>query len=170
MDLYDFTVPQFKIMLNNVLGVLDKAVAHAEAKKYDVKNVLNARLAPDQFSFIRQVQIACDTAKGAAARLSGQEPPRHEDYEQTVEELRARVRKTLDFLATVSRDHFSNAETRMIAIPWMPGKGLSGREFVLRMAVPNLYFHVTTAYSILRHNGIDLGKSDYLGPIEMKGM
>lgn len=168
--LFEITVPQFIKVLGNLNGLLDKAAAHAEMKKYDVKNVLNARLAPDQFNFIRQVQIATDTAKGAAARLAGQEPPKYEDNEQTLDELRTRLHKTIEFLKTVKPAQFDGAAKRMIKIPHMPGKGLAGFEFVVQMGLPNFYFHVTTAYSILRHNGIEIGKGDYLGALPLKDL
>ncbi len=166
--LYEVTVPQFVRMLKNLTILLDKAAEHAEKKKYDVKNVLNARLAPDQFNFIRQVQICCETAQSAVARLSGQEPPKAQDSEQTVDELKTRIKNTVDYLTAIKPEQFIGAEKRMIPIPWLAGKGMPAKEFTLLMAVPNLYFHVTTAYSILRHNGIELGKGDYLGPMEFK--
>jgi hypothetical protein len=150
--------------------MLDKATDYATTRKFDVKILLNARLAPNQFHLIRQVQIATDVAKGLAARLSGQEPPKYEDNEQTLEELKARIQKTIDFLGTVKADQFNGWEKRMIAIGFMPGKALPAPEFAIQMAIPNFYFHVTTAYAILRHNGLEIGKGDYLGQLNYRDL
>ncbi len=168
LSYFDITVPQFIKVLGNMLTWFDKARVHAETKRYDTKNLMNARLAPDQLHFIRQVQIATDVAKGIGARLTGQEPPKYEDNEQTLEELTARVKKTIDFLKTLKPESFAEAEQRSIAINFMPGKSLPAREMTLQMAVPNFYFHSTTTYAILRHNGIDLGKKDFLGELNYR--
>jgi len=161
--LYDVTVPQFTKMLHNLSKILDKAQAHAEAKKFDVEVLLNSRLAPDQFNFIRQIQIACDTAKLGAARLAGKEAPVHEDKEKTLPELKARIESVMGYLGTFSAKDFQGAEERRITQPRWEGKSLSGKEFAIQHALPNIYFHITTAYSILRHNGVEVGKKDYLG-------
>jgi hypothetical protein len=166
--LYEITIPQFIRILRNLNVLLDKAKDHAEKRKYDVGNVLNARLSPDQFNFIRQVQISCETAQTAAARLSGQEPPKIQDSEQTIDELKLRIKNTVEYLMSIKPEQFIGAEKRIVPIPWLPGKGMPGKEFTLLMAIPNLYFHFTTAYSILRHNGVELIKSDFLGPLEFK--
>ena len=166
--LYEITVPQFKKMLSNLSRILDKASAHAEAKKFDVAVLLNSRLAPDQFHFTRQVQIVCDTAKLGAARLAGKEAPVHEDKEATLPELKARIESVLGYLNTFSTNDFSGAEERKISQPRWEGKYLTGFEFATQHAIPNLYFHLTTAYAILRHNGVDLGKKDYLGEMPFK--
>jgi hypothetical protein len=166
--LYDHTVPQFIKMLRNLDGLFDKALAHAEAKKFDVDVLLQARLAPDQFHFIRQVQIACDTAKFCVARLTGREAPVHEDIEKTVPELRARIQRVIAWLSEVGPQEFEGAAERRVSLPRWNGKWLTGAEFALQQAIPNFYFHVTTAYSILRHNGVDVGKRDYLGVIPMR--
>lgn len=168
--MYVATCTQFAKMLNNLLLMLDKAVAHAEMKKYDVKNVLNARLAPDQFHFIRQVQIACDAAKLMAARLSGQEAPSHPDVETTVEELKERIQKTIDYISKFKESDFTGASQRMVPLPRVAGKGLMGEDVLMQMATPNFYFHLTTAYAILRHNGVDLGKGDFLGALPYKDL
>jgi hypothetical protein len=155
-------------MLHNLHHVLDKAAQFAEQKKIDIEVLLNSRLAPDQFNFIRQVQIACDTAKFAAARIAGKEAPLHEDTEKTLPELIARVEKTISYFQTFEAADFDGAEEQKISIPRWEGKYLTGEEFVLQNSIPNFYFHVTTAYSILRHNGVDLGKRYFLGELPFK--
>ncbi len=166
--LYDITVPQFTKMLQNLNKIIDKSVAHAEAKKFDFDILLNSRLAPDQFNFIRQVQIACDTAKLGVARLCGKEAPVWEDQEKTLSEVKARIEKTIDYLKGFTAKDFDGAESRTISQPRWEGKYLTGTEFAIQHALPNLYFHITTAYSILRHNGVDVGKKDYLGEMPFK--
>jgi hypothetical protein len=168
--IYDLTVVQFSKMLNNLNAILDKGAAHAEAKKFDIGVLLNARLAPDQFNLIRQVQIACDTAKLGVARLTGkmESVPVHPDTETTLAELKARIQSVLDYLSTYSPGDFADVESRTISQPRWEGKYLTGYEFAIQHAIPNLYFHVTTAYAILRHNGVDIGKKDYLGPMPYK--
>ena len=166
--LYDFTIPQFIKMLNNLGRILDKAALHAQGKKFEVEVLLNSRLSPDQFNLIKQVQIACDTAKLGASRLTGKEAPVHEDQEKTLPELKARIASVIDYLAGFTEDDFKDAEERKVSQPRWEGKYLYGKEFALQHAIPNLYFHVTTAYSILRHNGVDIGKRDYLGEMPYK--
>lgn len=167
---YELTVIQFSKALNNLNAILDKGVAHAEAKKFDVSVLLNSRLAPDQFNLIRQVQIACDTAKLGVARLTGQveSAPVHADTETTLPELKARIQSVLDYLAGFKPDDFANAADRHITQPRWEGKYLTGKEFAIQHAIPNIYFHITTAYAILRHNGVDVGKKDYLGSMPYK--
>lgn len=166
--LYELTVPQFSKMLRNLSVILEKGAQQAEAKKFDVSVLLNSRLAPDQFPLTKQIQIACDTAKLCAARLSGKEAPIHEDKETTLPELKARIADVVQFLNSVSASDFQGAEEKKISQPRWEGKYLSGFEYVTQHAIPNLYFHVTTAYSILRHNGVDVGKKDYLGEMPYK--
>ncbi|MCP8690095.1 DUF1993 domain-containing protein [Marinobacterium sedimentorum] len=168
--LYDLTVVQFSKMLQNLSAILDKAEAFAEAKKIDVTVLLNSRLAPDQFNFTRQVQIACDTAKLSVARLAGKESsaPKHEDNEATLAELQARIQSVVDYLSGFTREDLAAAETQKITQPRWDGKYLTGREFAIQHALPNIYFHITTAYAILRHNGVDVGKKDYLGSLPYK--
>lgn len=166
--LHELTVVQFSRMLTNLNLLLDKAAASAEARKFKVEVLLQARLAPDQFHFIRQVQIACDTAKLGVARLTGKTAPTHEDNETTLEQLKTRIAETLDYLASVSPQDFAGAEERQVSQQRWEGKYLTGTDYVVQYAVPNFYFHVTTAYTILRHNGVDLGKKDYLGTLSFK--
>lgn len=166
--LFEITVPQFIKMLHNLNLIIDKGVEHATNKKFDMEVLLNSRLAPDQFNFIRQVQIACDTAKNGAARLAGKEAPAYEDNEKTLQEVKARIEKTIAYLQTFKSTDFNGAEERHITHPRWDGKYLTGFEFAAQHALPNIYFHVTTAYSILRHNGVDIGKKDYLGQLPYK--
>ena len=166
--LYELTVIQFSKMLTNLDLILDKAAAYAEAKKFNSEVLLNARLAPDQFHLIRQVQIACDTVKLGVARLTGKTAPVHEDNETNVAELKARIHDVLAFLSSMSPQDFEGAKERSISQPRWEGKYLTGFEYAVQHAVPNLYFHITTAYAILRHNGVDLGKKDYLGAMPFK--
>lgn len=151
--------------LKNLETCLDKAEQFAAAKKFDAGVLLTSRLAPDMHDFIYQVQSACDYVKGAAAWLSGQTPPRHEDYEKTTDELRARIRKTVAFAEGVKEAAYADASAQKITLSWMPGKVLGGADYLLQMAVPNIFFHIAMAYAILRHNGVDVGKRDFLGPI-----
>jgi hypothetical protein len=153
--------------LKNLETCLDKAEQHAAAKKFDVNVLMTSRLAPDQQHFIYQVQSACDYVKGAAAWLSGQTPPKHEDTEQTIGELRERIRKTIAFVDSVKEAQYAGASERKVSLSWAPGKVIGGLDYLLQMTIPNTYFHITTAYAILRHNGVDVGKMDYLGSIKL---
>ena len=166
--LYEITIPQFQKMLNNLNHILGKAAEYADAKKFEPAVLLNSRLAPDQFNLTRQIQICCDTAKLCASRLTGKDAPVHEDNEKTVPELKARIEKVITYLNSFAAKDFAGSETKRISQPRWEGKSLSGMEFVIQHAVPNMYFHVTTAYSILRHNGVDVGKKDYLGELPYK--
>ncbi|HEU0034508.1 MAG TPA: DUF1993 domain-containing protein [Kofleriaceae bacterium] len=168
MQLYDLTVPQLTKMLKNLDGWLATAIAYADRRKFDVNNLMKARLAPDQFSFDRQVQTACDNAKFIPARLCGREWPPHPDTETTVEQLRARIASVAEFLDTFKPDDFAGAEDRRISLPWMEGKWMRGEEYVAQFGLPNFYFHITTVYAILRHNGVELGKRDYIGGVPMR--
>src|SRR5579863_9974520 len=156
----------FTSALTNLSGLLDKGATHAAARKFDPGVLVAARLAPDMFPLSRQVQIACDLAKNSAARLAGQEPPRFEDNEKTIDELRARIARTRDYLKSIPPSALEGSETRDIKVPAgersFEFKGLA---FIQHWAIPNVFFHVTTAYNILRHNGVDIGKRDFLGPI-----
>jgi hypothetical protein len=157
-------------MLKNLSAVLAKGEAFAASKKVDFSVLLNSRLAVDQFNLTRQVQVACDTAKMGVARLTGQEStaPKHEDSETTLAELQARIQSVLDYLATFKEADFVGAATRKISQPRWEGKHLTGSEFAVQHANPNIYFHVTTAYAILRNCGVEVGKKDYLGPMPYK--
>ncbi|MBS1971614.1 MAG: DUF1993 domain-containing protein [Bdellovibrionales bacterium] len=166
--LYELTAPQYAKMLQNLNRLLDKGVQLAETKKFDVDVLLNSRLAPDQFNLIRQIQIATDTAKLSVSRLTGKEAPKHEDNEKTLPELKARIESVIQYLNTFKAADFNGAEERKITQPRWEGKYLLGAEYAQQHALPNFYFHVTTAYSILRHNGVDIGKKDYLGDLPLK--
>jgi hypothetical protein len=164
---HDLFVVQSVKMLQNLSAFLDKAVECAAAKKFDSAVLLNSRLAPDQFTLTRQIQIACDTAKLAAARLTNKvdAAPQHPDTEQSIEALQARISSVIAYLQSFADEDFKNAATQVITQPRWEGKTLTGEQFALQHAVPNLYFHITTAYAILRHNGVELGKKDFLGPM-----
>jgi hypothetical protein len=161
--MHAMSVEVFTNILGNLSWILEKAANNAAQRKFDPAVLLAARLAPDMLPLTRQVQIAADIAKNSVARLAGQEPPRFEDTETTIEQLRARLARTIDFLASVPPGALEGAETRDIKLPagerTLEFKGL---QFLQRWAIPNVFFHVTTAYDILRHNGVDLGKGDYL--------
>lgn len=168
--MYYLTIQQFKKILTNISGLLDKAVQYSETKKFDIGNLLNARLAPDQFNFIRQVQIACDNAKYTAARLCGKEAPKHEDNEKTVGELKERINTVVEYLNSYTENDFTGAAERKIVLPFRPTEAFSGEEYLIEFSIPNFYFHVCTAYAILRHNGVDIGKRDYIGNIYPKNV
>jgi uncharacterized protein len=165
--LYDFTVPAFKLALTNLSTQLDKAISYSEGRKFDHKLLAEARLIADMLPLTKQVQIACDTAKGAIARLTGVEPPKHEDNETNLTELKARVAKTLDFIDTFKPEQFVGAETRDIVLKF-PSLTLqfNGHDYVAKFALPNFYFHATMAYAVLRSSGVEVGKGDFLGKIQ----
>ncbi|MEK7815289.1 MAG: DUF1993 domain-containing protein [Pseudomonadota bacterium] len=164
ISMYQASVPVFIRMLNNLVAILGKAAAHAEAKKIAPAVLLNSRLYPDMFPLSRQVQIASDTAKGGAARLAGMEPPKYEDNETTFPELIERLRKTIAYLNTLKPEQIDGSEKRAVTLK-VRDESLTfeGLTFLLNRALPNLYFHVSTAYAILRHSGVEIGKKDYLG-------
>jgi hypothetical protein len=161
--MYDASIPVFQRFLKNLDSFLERAEKYAEQKKFDATVLVRARLAPDMFDLARQVQIAADMAKGCAARLTGAEPPKFDDNEATIGELRARIKKTLDYVGSVDRKGFDGSETRDIVLP-MRDRTLEfkGQDYLLGWVLPNFYFHVTAAYAILRHNGLELGKMDFL--------
>ena len=162
-SMYDASIPPMTRMLQNLSKIIDKAVAQAETDKIDPAALLEARLAPDMFAFIRQVQIATDAAKGTA-RLAGQEPPSFPDTETTFPELQARIAKTIAFLQSIKAEQFAGSEDRHITLKAGPRTlEFNGRDFLTQFALPNFYFHLTTAYGLLRHKGIQIGKMDYLG-------
>ncbi|MEO6600530.1 MAG: DUF1993 domain-containing protein [Polyangiaceae bacterium] len=167
MSLYESTIPQFKNTLAQIEKWLDAGVALAESKKFDVNVLLNARLAPDQYPLLRQIQAACDSAKATPARLTGQEPPKHPDTETTLEEVRARIAKVVAYLDTFTAADFVGAEERKIVLPFIPDKYLLAADYVNQLQLPNFYFHAAHAYAILRHNGVGLGKTDYLGHLSL---
>ncbi len=166
--LYEITVPQFTKMLHNLNLMMDKAAQNSVERKFEMDVLLNSRLAPDQFNFIRQVQIACDTAKFYAARMTGKEAPVNEDTEKTLPELKARIETVIGYLNSFKAEDFKGAEERKISQPRWEGKYLTGFEFATQHAIPNVYFHVATAYAILRHNGVPVGKKDFLGEMPYK--
>lgn len=168
LSMYAASVPVFTRQLKSLDAILDKAVSYAEAKKFDPAILLTARLFPDMFTMTRQVQIATDAAKGAAARLAGLPVPSFPDTEATFPEIKARIAKTLDFIGSVRPDQIDGSEGREIKLKVGPPDRaeelvFSGQDFLLTFALPNFFFHVTTAYVILRHNGLDIGKRDFLG-------
>lgn len=164
ISMYEASVPVFIRMLGNLATILEKAAAHAEARKFDPGVLVASRLYPDMFPLAKQVQIASDAAKGGAARLAGVEPPAFEDDEKTLPELVARVHRTVEFLRTLKPEQFEGAEDRTVTWKTRAGeKSMVGMPYLLTHVNPNFYFHVTTAYAILRHNGVEVGKGDYLG-------
>jgi hypothetical protein len=166
ITIYDQVVTSFSHALRALSTLLNKAKSHAEANQYDVNVLATARLYPDMFALVRQVQLATDFAKGAAARLAGVELPKWEDSETTFEQLQARINKALAFLAALTPAQFEGAAARAIEIK-TPTRtfNFTGEVFVLRWAIPNVYFHCTTVYNLLRHNGVPVGKLDFLGPV-----
>jgi hypothetical protein len=164
------SIPVFEISLNALSALLDKAEAYSEAKKIDPAAILNARLFPDMFAFTRQVQSACDQAKNGGARLAGIDPPRYEDTEKTIPELKARIAKTVAFVKTLDAKKIDASADREITFPLGPNnKGhMKGADYLNHFVLPNFYFHATTAYDILRHCGVEIGKRDFLGAIPMR--
>jgi hypothetical protein len=164
------SLPALEIALTALSAVLDKAAAYAAAKKIDASVLLNTRLAPDMFSLTGQVQIATDLAKNGASRLAGVEPPRYEDKETTIAELKARIAETIAYLKSLDRKQIDASADRQLTFPLGPAnKGeMKGDDYLNHFMLPNVYFHVTAAYAILRHCGVELGKQDYLGAIPMK--
>ncbi|HXI38319.1 MAG TPA: DUF1993 domain-containing protein [Burkholderiales bacterium] len=164
ISMHQASAPRFANTLRNLSAILDKAQAHCEAKKIEPAALTQARLFPDMFPLTRQVQIACDTAKGAVARLAGVEVPKHEDTEQSFAELKARIAKTIDFVQSVGAAKIDGSEGREVVLKMRSGEvKFTGLQYLMGHAWPNFYFHVTTAYNILRHNGVDIGKRDYIG-------
>jgi len=164
------SIPALEMGLNALSGVLDKAQAFATAKKVDPSVLLASRLAPDMFALTRQVQVAFDLAKNGMARLAGLEPPRYEDNETTIDALKARLAKTVAFIKTLDTQKIDAATDREITFPLGPtNKGqMKGDDYLNHFVLPNVYFHLTAAYAILRHCGVEIGKSDFLGAIPMK--
>lgn len=164
ISMYQVSVPVFIRMLNNLAAILEKAAAHCDAKKIDPTVLINFRLYPDMFAFGKQIQVAVDAAKNGAARLAGVEAPEFENIEKTFPELIERVNNTIQFLNTCQPEQIDGTEEKDITIKrGETSVTYKGQEFLLTRALPNFYFHITTAYDILRHNGVELGKKDYLG-------
>ena len=170
MSMSAASIPVFEIGLNALSAILDKAAAYAEAKKIEPTVLANMRLFPDMFALTRQVQIACDQAKNGSARLADVEPPRYEDDEKTLGELKARIAKTLAYLKTLDAKQIDASTDREITLPLGPSKKghMKGADYLNHFALPNFYFHLTTAYDILRHGGVEIGKFDFLGAIPLK--
>lgn len=164
ISMYQASAPLFERMLGNLVVILEKGAAHAAAKKFDPSVLVNARLAPDMFNLAKQVQIATDMAKGCVARLAGEEPPKYEDNETALDELIARVNKTIAFVKTFKPAQIDGSEDKQIVLQMRTGPlEFRGLPYLLHFAYPNFYFHVTTAYDLLRHNGVEVGKMDFLG-------
>ncbi len=174
-NLYTVSIPPMIKALSALSGILDKLSSHAKGKQLEwhpagmqEEALLSSRLISDQFPFIRQVQVACDNAKVAAARLAGIEIPKFEDNEKTVAELKARIDKTIAFVKTIKPEQIIGKDGIDISLPYWGGKHLTGFDYVTEYLMPNFYFHVTTAYAILRMNGVDIGKADYMGELPLK--
>jgi uncharacterized protein len=164
ITMYETLVPTVNRMLTNLQILLDKAAAFAEQRKVEPAVLLNSRLAVDMFPLTRQIQIACDAVKGAAARLSGTDNPSHPDTETSFPELKARISKVIEFVNSIPADKYAGSEDREITIPRRVGDlHLKGLVFLRDFALPNFYFHIAATYAILRHNGLEIGKQDYLG-------
>lgn len=159
------TIAHMHKMLRNLDRWLERATANAAARKFDVDVLVQARLAPDQFALVRQVQSACDTAKITASRLAGKDAPSHPDTETTIAQLRERITTVCNLLEGFGERDFADAASRRIRAGWMGGKSMTGVDYLAQFGVPNFYFHVITAYSILRHAGVDLGKMDFIGGV-----
>lgn len=165
LTMYDATIPTLKRLLTNLSAILKKGEAHADAKKIDHSIFLNARLAPDMYALTRQVQIATDMSKGAVARLAGVDIPKYEDDETTFADLQARITKTVAFIDNIKPAQLEGSENRDVVITVRDTNlAFKGQAYLLNWVNPNVYFHVATAYNILRHNGVELGKLDFLGP------
>lgn len=165
---YDLTIPQLTKTLGNLEKILVKSQSYADTKKFDMSVLLQSRLAPDQFNLTRQIQIACDTAKLGVSRLTTLDAPSHDDNEKTLDELRQRIQAVIAYLGTFSAIDFEGAAGRQITTSRWEGKWMTGDDFLINHLLPNFYFHVTTAYSILRHNGVEIGKKDYLGEMPFR--
>jgi uncharacterized protein len=164
--MYYLAIRQFARTLKNLDAILGKAVSHAEARKFDVNNFCGSRVFPDMLPFTVQIRIATDMAKAAAASLSGKEAPKFEDNETTVEELRARIRRCVAFLDGFSASDFEKTnEKTLIKVPYPQGKALAAEEYLFGRQIPNFFFHVSTAYTLLRQGGVDIGKGDFLGSL-----
>jgi hypothetical protein len=165
ISMYDVSCPIFTLTLNNLAAILDKAATHADVKRVDPKTLPAVRLIVDMLPLSAQIQIACDTAKGAAARLAGIEIPKHEDTESTIPELKARVAKTLDFIKSIKPEQMQGAESRDIELKFPSGTlKFTGINYLTNFVLPNFFFHMTMTYALLRKNGVELGKRDFLGP------
>jgi hypothetical protein len=163
--MYTLSAPIFTRMLTNLDAILDKAIAHAAQRKIDPAVLMASRLSPDMLPMSRQVQVACDFAKGGVARLCGEEPPKWDDTETSMADLKARIARTIEFVGTFAPARFEGGDTRIVQLQ-MRGETvqLTGLEYLTRMLLPNFFFHVTTAYDLLRKDGVEIGKRDFVGP------
>jgi hypothetical protein len=162
------TVLETRKLLLNLDGCLQKATAFAEAKKFDPNVLLQSRLAPDMLPLMFQIQAACDQAKYAAARTAGKEPPSHPDTEKTIDDARKRIATVVEYLGTFSKADFDGVDGRTVRLPRWEGKSMTATDYLLEHALPNFFFHLTTAYNLLRHAGVDIGKRDYLGALTLR--
>jgi uncharacterized protein len=165
MSLYESAILQPKKMLTNLGNWIDAGVAHAQKKGFDADVLLGLRLAPDMYPLVRQVQSACDSTKLTAARLAGKEAPKHPDTEKTIEEVKQRLQTVIAYLDTFTAQDLEGAESRSIKLAALEGKAMLGADYLREWGLPNIYFHVTTAYAILRHGGVELGKRDFIGRV-----
>ncbi len=165
LSMHSMSVPIFLRTLDNMLAWLDKAEAHAKQRNFDANNFLGLRLAPDMHPFSRQIQIASDSVKNCVARLAQVEPPKWADDEASLDELRARIQKTIEYAQSIPASAFEGSEAREIVVPLGPDRSLSfpGETFLKGLSLPNFFFHSTMAYALLRHGGVELGKMDFLG-------
>jgi hypothetical protein len=167
MSIY-LTVLEMKKLLGSLDGWLEKGVAYAAAKHFDPDVLLQSRLAPDMFPLLRQIQATCDQAKYAASRAAGKEAPSHPDNEQTIADARKRIQTVTSYLDTFTQQDFDGIDARTVRLPRWEGKSMAASDYFVEHALPNFFFHLTTAYAILRHNGVDIGKRDYLGALSLK--
>lgn len=168
MAIYEASVRQMGKMLVNLDRCLERAVEYADDKDFDADVLLASRLAPDQYALARQVQSACDGAKFGVARLTGKEPPKHPDTEETIEELRARIASVVSYLESFTAADFEGTDDRVIDLPLFQGKVLAAPDYLVEMVMPNFYFHVAHVYALLRHDGVGLSKRDYLGRLALR--
>ena len=164
-QMYEIIVPEFQKLLGAMKGYFDKAVQHADQKKYDVANLFTARLTPDQYALGKQVEVTCFLAEECLGRLAGQVPPKREKSVNSVATAKERIDLALSYISGLSKESFQGWEERPVDIFFAPGKYLPGYQYLTQLGIPNLHFHLVTVYAILRHNGVDVGKMDYLGPV-----
>ncbi|MGY6126896.1 DUF1993 domain-containing protein (plasmid) [Paraburkholderia strydomiana] len=164
--MYYQAILQITQALKTLEVLLDKAQRYADEKNFDINVLMEGRLAPDMKPLVYQIQSACDYVKAGAAWLSGQKPPVHEDSEQTIDEVRARIQKTVDFAQSVTADQYANASEQKVKLSWAPGKVIEGQVYLFQVTIPNVYFHICMVYAILRQNGVNVGKMDFLGQID----
>ena len=167
MLIYDHVIVQLRQKLTKLDEWLERAIEHAKSKGFDANLFLSSKLAPDQYPLMRQIQSACDQAKFGASRLTGKEPPKNPDTEQTMDEIRTRIKNCIAYLDSFTPADFEGYEKRVISPPFLEGKSITTDNFFRQMTLPNFYFHLTTAYAILRSGGVTLGKKDFIGPLDL---